>query len=85
MALLNQKLKEQIAAQPEALVHVVLTSSKTTTQLQAVEPAGKIAPIPGLDGIYKGTFTGQQLLALENQPGIDSIETDQEVVALDGE
>ncbi|HEX8425512.1 hypothetical protein [Hymenobacter sp.] len=82
MAVLNQKLKELISAQPKALRRVVVTSSQTLSQLQATEPGSKIQPIPGLDGIYKGTFTGQQLLTLEQQPGIDSIEADEEVTTM---
>ncbi|MBC8081708.1 MAG: hypothetical protein H7Z21_00725 [Hymenobacter sp.] len=85
MATLNQQLKEQSTMQPEALLQVVLTSSKTASQLQAAGLGGKVEPIPGLDGIFKGAFTGRQVLALAQHPDIDSIEADEEVKTLNGE
>jgi hypothetical protein len=85
MATLNQKLKEQSTTHPNELVRVVITSQKTASQLRTARLGGEVEAIPGLDGIYKATFTGQQLLALEHRSDIDSIEADDEVIALDEE
>jgi hypothetical protein len=83
MATLNQDLKTQSTTHPEALLQVVLTSSKSPEQLQAIGVGSQLQPIQGLDGIYKATLTGRQLLALEHNPDIDTIEHDAEVVTLD--
>ncbi|GAA4390711.1 hypothetical protein [Hymenobacter koreensis] len=81
MAVISEEVKRQCAANPTQPVPVVVT---TAHPLQDAALTNLLQPIQGLDGIYKGLLTRQQLQSLENNPAVASIEADLEVKALDG-
>lgn len=82
MATLNETLKQRSRRAPDAVVNVILTTAPTAPPLRSAELGGTVEAIPGLAGIYKGAFTGRQLLALAQQADLTSIEPDDEAVAL---
>jgi hypothetical protein len=82
MAQMNKRLKKLAAENPKARLQVILTASKSEAQLRSAGLEGEIESFPGLEGIYKGTFTGEQLLTLERRSDIDTVEPDDEAFAL---
>lgn len=83
MTAVDAKVREAVA-DPSATARVLLTTSRSTSEVRPALDAAGIAvrsEIPDL-GVIAASVTAKDLPALEDLPGVDAVELDEQAQAL---
>lgn len=80
MATLSSEFQQQLATNPDGFYTVVITlgpnAAETERTIRRLAGSDNVQPIEGLEGFYKATLSGQDILRLNEDAQVQSIDPD---------
>jgi hypothetical protein len=78
MNALSNEFARQLSTNPDATYSVMITLNPNTPSKAsfATHESMDVQPVEGLDGIYKATLSGREILKLQQDDSIQAIEPD---------
>lgn len=78
MTALTESFAQRLNTNPDATYSVLITlHPDAVNKAPAALNSAGVQPIDGLQGIYKATLSGQELLRLQNDDSVQAIEPDE--------
>lgn len=78
MNALSDNFAQQLSTDPDATYSVMITlnPNKSANNSFTTREATDVQPVEGLEGIYKATLSGREILKLQEDDSIQAIEPD---------